>query len=188
MGGLPISNEDQSAQVCRTQPAPHIDNGQLNLMLWCLRRTPITSRGSSWDESGPCSPAATSIPVPGRWIWRTACWCTTSTTTLRERFQQERDCILAIPARISHFDQIEAQIKDYPDQVRKLLARLHRVKAHLLLKRIIGPNTALPRSWQGPAMFRQALVTFGHPRRQRGLHQGRNSPIIWTYLQCFRAS
>ena len=29
------------------------------------------------------------------------------------------------------------QIQDYPEQVRKLLGRIHRVKAHLLLKRII---------------------------------------------------
>lgn len=55
---------------------------------------------------------------------------------LRERFQEERDCILAHTRRISHFDQIE-QIKDYPEQVRKLLARIHRVRAHILLKRII---------------------------------------------------
>jgi phosphatidylserine/phosphatidylglycerophosphate/cardiolipin synthase-like enzyme len=55
---------------------------------------------------------------------------------LREQFSAERENILAHTRRISHFDQIE-QIKDYPDQVRKLLARIHRVKAHLLLKRII---------------------------------------------------
>ena len=32
---------------------------------------------------------------------------------------------------------VEGEIQDYPDQVRKLLARIHRVKAHILLKRII---------------------------------------------------
>ncbi|MGL4917327.1 MAG: CDP-diacylglycerol--serine O-phosphatidyltransferase, partial [Aeromonas allosaccharophila] len=44
--------------------------------------------------------------------------------------------ILTNTKRISHFDQVE-QIQDYPEQVRKLLGRIHRVKAHLLLKRII---------------------------------------------------
>ncbi len=55
---------------------------------------------------------------------------------LRAQFNGERENILANTKRISHFDQIE-QIKDYPEQVRKLLARIHRVRAHILLKRII---------------------------------------------------
>jgi CDP-diacylglycerol--serine O-phosphatidyltransferase len=60
----------------------------------------------------------------------------TATTTCACSFQEERENILAHTRRISHFDQIE-QIKDYPEQVRKLLARIHRVRAHILLKRII---------------------------------------------------
>ena len=52
------------------------------------------------------------------------------------QFKAERENIIANTTKITHFSQIEA-IDDYPDHVRKLLNRIQRVKAHLLLKRII---------------------------------------------------
>jgi len=55
---------------------------------------------------------------------------------LAESFAQERQQILQHAHRLQHFSQLE-QIKDYPEEVRRLLVRLQRFKAHLLLKQLI---------------------------------------------------
>jgi CDP-diacylglycerol--serine O-phosphatidyltransferase len=55
---------------------------------------------------------------------------------LTESFAQERQHILQHAGRLQHFSQLE-QVKDYPEEVRRLLVRLQRFKAHLLLKQLI---------------------------------------------------
>ena len=52
IGGLPYLYRDQPAAVYRRNQLSHIDNGRLNLMLWCCEKNSYPLGGSSW-MSGP---------------------------------------------------------------------------------------------------------------------------------------
>lgn len=55
---------------------------------------------------------------------------------LRDRFFAEKENILQHTHRLRHFSELE-QLQDYPDAVKKLLTRIQRFKAHILLKQIL---------------------------------------------------
>ena len=55
---------------------------------------------------------------------------------LCERFAAERENILQHTRRLTHFSELE-QLQDYPDAVKRLLTRIQRFKAHILLKQIL---------------------------------------------------
>ncbi len=51
-------------------------------------------------------------------------------------FAEERQQILEHTRRLNHFSELE-RLVDYPEAVRRLLVRLQRFKAHLLLKQLL---------------------------------------------------
>lgn len=55
---------------------------------------------------------------------------------VRTRFAAERANILQHTRRLIHFSELE-QLQDYPDAVKRLLTRIQRFKAHILLKQIL---------------------------------------------------
>ncbi|MGL5814244.1 MAG: CDP-diacylglycerol--serine O-phosphatidyltransferase [Aeromonas sp.] len=135
IGGLPYLYETNLRKFAERNQR-HIDSGRLNLMLWCCEKNSYHLKGIFVDEEWALLTGNNLNPRAWALDLENGLLVHDQHHHLRARFAEERENILAHTRRISRFDQIE-QIQDYPDQVRKLLARIHRVKAHLLLKRII---------------------------------------------------
>ena len=135
IGGLPYLYETNLRKFAERNQH-HIDSGRLNLMLWCCDKHSYHLKGIFVDEEWALLTGNNLNPRAWALDLENGLLVHDRHHHLRMRFQEERENILAHTRRISHFDQIE-QIKDYPEQVRKLLARIHRVRAHILLKRII---------------------------------------------------
>ncbi|MBV7416268.1 CDP-diacylglycerol--serine O-phosphatidyltransferase [Aeromonas sp. sif2433] len=135
IGGLPYLYETNLRRFAERNQR-HIDSGRLNLMLWCCEKNSYHLKGIFVDEEWALLTGNNLNPRAWALDLENGLLVHDQHRHLRERFAEERANILAHARRISHFDQIE-QIKDYPEQVRKLLARIHRVRAHILLKRII---------------------------------------------------
>ncbi|WP_167386779.1 CDP-diacylglycerol--serine O-phosphatidyltransferase [Aeromonas cavernicola] len=135
IGGLPYLYETNLRKFAERNQR-YIDAGRLNLMLWCCERNSYHLKGIFVDDvwalltGNNLNPRAWALDLENGLLVRDP------HQHLQAQFQAERDSILTHTQRLAHFDQVE-QIADYPEQVRKLLARIHRVKAHLLLKRII---------------------------------------------------
>ncbi len=55
---------------------------------------------------------------------------------LQPQLQQEQQHIFANTEQIQHFSQIE-MLRDYPEQVKKLLSKLKGIGADLVVKRLI---------------------------------------------------
>lgn len=136
IGGLPYLYEANLRKFAQRNQH-HIDSGLLNMMLWRHERHSyhlkgIFVDGGEWAllTGNNLNPRAWSLDLENGLLVKDA------QHLLAERFERERENILQHTQRVTRFDQVE-QIDDYPEQVRRLLARIHRVKAHLLLKRII---------------------------------------------------
>ncbi|WP_155603537.1 CDP-diacylglycerol--serine O-phosphatidyltransferase [Aeromonas salmonicida] len=135
IGGLPYLYETNLRKFAERNQH-HIDAGRLNLMLWCCERNSYHLKGIFVDDEWALLTGNNLNPRAWALDLENGLLVYDRRHHLRAQFNGERENILANTKRISHFDQIE-QIKDYPEQVRKLLARIHRVRAHILLKRII---------------------------------------------------
>ncbi|MGY3926938.1 CDP-diacylglycerol--serine O-phosphatidyltransferase [Aeromonas simiae] len=136
IGGLPYLYEANLRKFAQRNQH-HIDSGLLNLMLWRHERHSYHLKGIFVDggewvllTGNNLNPRAWSLDLENGLLLKDA------QHLLSERFERERECILQHTKRVASFSQVE-QISDYPEQVRRLMARIHRVKAHLLLKRII---------------------------------------------------
>lgn len=135
IGGLPYLYETNLRHFAQRNQH-YIDSGKLHLMLWCCERNSYHLKGIFVDQEwalltgNNLNPRAWALDLENGLLVRD------SHRHLHEKFNAERENILENTKRISRFEQVE-QLEDYPVHVRKLLARIHRVKAHLLLKRII---------------------------------------------------
>ncbi|MGL5774149.1 MAG: CDP-diacylglycerol--serine O-phosphatidyltransferase, partial [Aeromonas veronii] len=135
IGGLPYLYETNLRKFAERNQR-HIDDGRLNLMLWCCERNSYHLKGIFVDDEWALLTGNNLNPRAWALDLENGLLVHDRRHLLRPQFNAERENILTNTKRISHFDQVE-QIQDYPEQVRKLLGRIHRVKAHLLLKRII---------------------------------------------------
>ena len=135
IGGLPYLYETNLRKFAERNQH-HIDDGRLNLMLWCCERNSYHLKGIFVDDEWALLTGNNLNPRAWALDLENGLLVHDRRHHLRPQFNAERENILTNTKRISHFDQVE-QIQDYPEQVRKLLGRIHRVKAHLLLKRII---------------------------------------------------
>ncbi|MFM4965618.1 CDP-diacylglycerol--serine O-phosphatidyltransferase [Aeromonas bivalvium] len=135
IGGLPYLYETNLRKFAQRNQH-HIDAGRLDLMLWRHDRNSYHLKGIFVDEEwamltgNNLNPRAWALDLENGLLIRD------EHGLLAGQFAEEKANILANTSRIDNFGQVE-EPKDYPEQVRKLLARIHRVKAHLLLKRII---------------------------------------------------
>lgn len=136
IGGLPYLYEANLRKFAQRNQG-YIDRGQLNMMLWCHERHSYHLKGIIVDEGAwalltgnNLNPRAWSLDLENGLLVEDR------QGVLGDRFARERENILQHTRRITRFDEVE-QMGDYPEQVRRLLARIHRVKAHLLLKRIL---------------------------------------------------
>ena len=135
VGGLPYLYEVNLRRFAERYQR-YIDSGQLNLMLWKHEQNSYHLKGIFVDEQltlitgSNLNPRAWSLDLENGLLVQDP------QRLLTETFARERQQILQHARRLQHFSQLE-QIKDYPDEVRRLLVRLQRFKAHLLLKQLI---------------------------------------------------
>ncbi|MGL4205687.1 MAG: CDP-diacylglycerol--serine O-phosphatidyltransferase [Aeromonadaceae bacterium] len=114
----------------------YIDSGQLNLMLWRHEQNSYHLKGIFVDEDlalltgSNLNPRAWALDLENGLLLRDP------ERLLQMRFDAERQNILSHASRLHHFTELE-RIEHYPEQVRRLLTRLQRFKAHLLLKQIL---------------------------------------------------
>ncbi|MGY4026927.1 CDP-diacylglycerol--serine O-phosphatidyltransferase [Aeromonas rivuli] len=135
IGGLPYLYETNLRKFAERNQH-HIDAGRLNLMLWRHERNSYHLKGIFVDEEWALLTGNNLNPRAWALDLENGLLIQDRDRRLAEQFATEKANILANTSRIGNYSQVE-EPKDYPEQVRKLLARIHRVKAHLLLKRII---------------------------------------------------
>lgn len=135
IGGLPYLYEANLRKFAQRNQR-FIDNGLLNMQLWCHERHSYHLKGMFVDGEWALLTGNNLNPRAWALDLENGILVQDSQRLLGERFGREKENILQHTRRVAHFDDVE-QISDYPEQVRRLLARIHRVKAHLLLKRII---------------------------------------------------
>lgn len=135
VGGLPYLYEVNLRRFAERYQR-YIDSGQLNLMLWKHEQNSYHLKGIFVDAQlalitgSNLNPRAWSLDLENGLLVQDP------HQLLTESFAQERQHILQHAGRLQHFSQLE-QVKDYPEEVRRLLVRLQRFKAHLLLKQLI---------------------------------------------------
>lgn len=135
VGGLPYLYEVNLRRFAERYQR-YIDSGQLNLMLWKHKQNSYHLKGIFVDAQlalitgSNLNPRAWSLDLENGLLVQDP------HQLLTESFAQERQHILQHAGRLQHFSQLE-QVKDYPEEVRRLLVRLQRFKAHLLLKQLI---------------------------------------------------
>lgn len=109
-------------------------NGQLNLMLWRHEQNSFhlkdLGRWTTNPDHRQQSKSARLGAGSGKWS------AAGSTGLLVGPFAEERQQILEHTRRLNHFTELE-RLVDYPEAVRRLLVRLQRFKAHLLLKQLL---------------------------------------------------
>ena len=135
VGGLPYLYEVNLRRFCQRYQ-PNIDKGQLNLRLWQHEQNSYHLKGIFVDEDlalitgSNLNPRAWALDLENGLLLRDP------EQKLEALFQHERENILTHTRRLNHFTELE-QIPDYPEQVRRLLLKLQRFKAHLLLKQLL---------------------------------------------------
>lgn len=135
IGGLPYLYESNLRRFCQHYQR-RIDSGQLNIMLWKHDANSYHLKGIFVDgdlsliTGSNLNPRAWTLDLENGLLLRDP------EGLLKAQFDDEKACILTHTRRLSHYGQLE-QLKDYPEQVRRLLTRLQRFKAHLLLRQIL---------------------------------------------------
>jgi CDP-diacylglycerol--serine O-phosphatidyltransferase len=135
VGGLPYLYEINLRRFAQRYQH-YIDNGQLNLMIWKHEQNSYHLKGIFVDDhtslitGSNLNPRAWALDIENGLLLRD------SHRLLTDRFQAEQQNILTHATRITHFSQLQV-LADYPDDVKKLLTRIQRFKAHILLKQIL---------------------------------------------------
>lgn len=135
IGGLPYLYENNLRRFCQRYQR-RIDNGQLNVMLWQHDDNSYHLKGIFVDTDltlitgSNLNPRAWTLDLENGLLLRDP------EGLLQAPFAEEKASILQHTRRLTHYSQLE-QLKDYPEQVRRLLTRLQRFKAHLLLRQIL---------------------------------------------------
>ena len=135
IGALPYVYESNLRQFARKHQRM-ITAGQLNLMLWQDGDNSYHLKGLYADErralitGSNLNPRAWGLDLENGILVRD------DNQLLLKALTDECTEILRHTTRINHFQDLE-ETSDYPVEVQRLLSRIHRVKAHLFIKRII---------------------------------------------------
>ncbi len=114
----------------------YIDSGQLNLMLWRHEQNSYHLKGIFVDEDLALITGSNLNPRAWALDLENGLLLQDPEQLLQPQFDAERQNILLHTTRLDHFTELE-RIEEYPEQVRRLLTRLQRFKAHILLKQIL---------------------------------------------------
>ncbi len=135
VGGLPYLYEINLRRFA-SRYQTFIDRGQLNIMLWRHEQNSYHLKGIFVDDSlslitgSNLNPRAWALDLEHGFLVRDP------HQLLKPKFDAEKENILQHTTRLSHFSELE-ELPDYPDAVKRLLTRIQRFKAHILLKQIL---------------------------------------------------
>lgn len=135
IGGLPYLYEANLRRFARAHQTS-IYQGKLNIMLWRHDRNSYHLKGVFVDDDlaiitgNNLNPRAWGLDLENGLLLQDP------ERLLQPSFTAEKDSILAHCQRIEHFSEIEDMI-DYPAPVQRLLKRVQRTRANVLLKRLL---------------------------------------------------
>ncbi|MFI3246468.1 MAG: CDP-diacylglycerol--serine O-phosphatidyltransferase [Ferrimonas sp.] len=135
ISALPYLYEQNLKRFARRHQR-HIDGGRLNLQLWHQGDNSYHLKGIQVDQQwhlltgNNLNPRAWALDLENGLLLHDPA------EILAEPFAQEQCCILADTKRLQHYNEI-ANVTAYPDKVATLLKRLRRVRADVLLKRLL---------------------------------------------------
>ncbi|WP_458734094.1 CDP-diacylglycerol--serine O-phosphatidyltransferase [Zobellella taiwanensis] len=135
IGGLPYLYETNLRRFARANQT-FIYQGKLNIMLWRHERNSYHLKGLFVDDDlamitgNNLNPRAWGLDLENGLLLQDP------ERLLRERFEAEKANILEHCRRLEHFSEIE-ELADYPEPVQKLLRRVSRTRANVLLKRLL---------------------------------------------------
>lgn len=135
VGGLPYLYEQNLKRFAKRQQR-HIDSGLLNLQLWWHNDNSYHLKGIQVDQDAYLLTGNNLNPRAWALDLENGLLITDPEAALKAQFDEERACILEHTKRVGHYNDLES-VDDYPDPVARLLKRLGRVKADLLLKRLL---------------------------------------------------
>ena len=135
IGGLPYLYEVNLRRFAERFQR-YMDNGQLNLMLWRHEQNSFHLKGISVDGQRTLITGSNLNPRAWALDLENGLLLQDPTGLLVGPFAEERQQILEHTRRLNHFTELE-RLVDYPEAVRRLLVRLQRFKAHLLLKQLL---------------------------------------------------
>ncbi|MCG9696693.1 CDP-diacylglycerol--serine O-phosphatidyltransferase [Shewanella sp. Isolate11] len=135
IGALPYLYEQSLRKFAKRQQWA-IDSGLLNIHLWKHDHNSYHLKGISADNNkhlitgSNLNPRAWALDLENGLLLQDVegCW--------RQQFKDEQAYILQHTQRLNHYKEIET-LKDYPVQVRKIMNRIRRLRADLLLRRIL---------------------------------------------------
>ncbi|MCE9678406.1 CDP-diacylglycerol--serine O-phosphatidyltransferase [Shewanella sp. AS1] len=135
IGALPYLYEQSLRKFARRQQWA-INKGLLNIHLWKHDRNSYHLKGISADKryhlitGSNLNPRAWALDLENGLLLQDeeGVW--------ESQFAAEQAHILQHTSRLEHYKQIET-LKDYPDPVKKIMKRIRRLRADLLLRRIL---------------------------------------------------
>ena len=135
ISGLPYLYEDNLRAFARKHQQD-IESGLLNLMLWKDENNSYHLKGLYVDDR--CAMITGSNLNPRAWglDLENGILVQDSYGQLKEELSQEREMILQKAVRINNYRDLD-KVSDYPVEVQKLLSRIRRLKAHVLIRKII---------------------------------------------------
>ncbi|MBY6185546.1 CDP-diacylglycerol--serine O-phosphatidyltransferase [Marinobacter hydrocarbonoclasticus] len=135
VGALPYLYEQNLKRFAKRHQR-HIDQGLLNLQLWWHNDNSYHLKGIQVDDDAYLLTGNNLNPRAWALDLENGLLITDPDAELKTRFDQERACILEHTKRVANHNDLEG-VQEYPAPVAKLLRRLSRVKADLLLKRLL---------------------------------------------------
>ena len=135
IGGLPYLYETNLRRFARANQT-FIYQGRLNIMLWHHERNSYHLKGLFVDDDlamitgNNLNPRAWGLDLENGLLLQDP------ERLLQARFEAEKASILEHCRRLEHFSEIE-ELEDYPAPVQKLLKRVARTRANVLLKRLL---------------------------------------------------
>ncbi|WP_281648008.1 CDP-diacylglycerol--serine O-phosphatidyltransferase [Parendozoicomonas sp. Alg238-R29] len=135
IGGLPYLYEDSLRSFARKHQSD-ISSGLLNLMLWKDNDNSYHLKGLYVDDELAMITGSNLNPRAWGLDLENGILVQDREHKLRDAFQNEQERIFANATRIDNYRQIQ-KVSDYPDEVQRLIGRLRKMKAHVLLRKII---------------------------------------------------
>ncbi|CAM3751662.1 CDP-diacylglycerol--serine O-phosphatidyltransferase [Parendozoicomonas haliclonae] len=135
IGGLPYLYESNLREFARKHQKA-IDSGQLNLMLWKDSTNSYHLKGLYVDGKRAMITGSNLNPRAWGLDLENGILVQDEQGLLHDQLIAEQTEILCCTTKISNYQELE-QLSDYPGEVQKLLNRIHRLKAHVLIKKII---------------------------------------------------
>lgn len=135
IGGLPYLYEANLRRFARANQT-FIYQGKLNIMLWCHDHNSYHLKGLFVDDDlamitgNNLNPRAWGLDLENGLLLQDP------EHQLQTAFNDEKANILQHCRRLTHFTEIE-QLSDYPEPVQRLLKRVQRTQANVLLKRLL---------------------------------------------------